>query len=143
MAEGRVVALHLKIKGGVRPVDSLFAVAGQGFEADACYGRPKRQALLVATDHLAALGYKPGQLREQIAVDFRGLQELPKNAVIKVGEAELEIVGDCEPCSKMAAHLGEDPQTFIAKTSGRRGMLARVLKGGSIHVGDAVVTVDA
>ena len=45
---------------------------------------------------------------------------------------------DCEPCTKMATRLGEDPANFKAKTSLKRGMLAKVKTDGRIKVGDEV-----
>jgi len=142
MSSGHVIALYRKVDNGVEPVESLSAVAGRGFVGDKCYGRPTRQVLFVATDHLQALGYAPGDLREQVTVELPGLQSLPDGAVIQIGDVQFEVVGDCAPCSKMAAYMGEQPESFIDKTSGKRGMLAKVLTGGDIRVGDSVSSQD-
>ncbi|MBV6458523.1 MAG: hypothetical protein HONBIEJF_01653 [Fimbriimonadaceae bacterium] len=142
MSSGRVVALHRKVDGGVEPAEELSAVASRGFIGDKCYGRPTRQVLFVAVDHLEALGYRPGDLREQVTVDLPGLQTLSEGAVLSIGDTRFEIVGDCAPCSKMAGYMGEEPQSFIAKTTRKRGMLAKVLNDGTIRVGDTVTTQD-
>lgn len=142
MSSGRIIALHRKVDRGVEPVQELSAVAGHGFVGDKCYGRPTRQVLFVGTDHLEAFGYSPGDLREQVTVELPGLQSLPDGAVLAVGDATFEIVGDCAPCSKMAVYMGEEPDSFIAKTAGKRGMLAKVRSGGTIRVGDSISTQD-
>ena len=46
----------------------------------------------------------------------------------------MEIVGDCEPCGKMDAIQ----PGLKEKMDGRRGMLAMVINGGRIKVGDPV-----
>ena len=140
MSPGKVVALHLKpALDALEPVDQLVAVSGEGFEGDVNRGRPKRQVLFVATEHLLAFGYAPGTLREQITVELPGLQSLAPGTVVKVGAASFEITMDCDPCTKMAQRLGEDPGAFKAKTQLRRGMLAIVREGGVIRAGDEVV----
>lgn len=139
MSSGKVVALHLKpAPGELEPVDRLVAVAGEGFVGDGNYGRRKRQVLFVATDEIAAFGYAPGTLREQITVELAGLQSLPLGTIVQAGEASFEITMDCDPCTKMALRLGEDPVAFKAKTDRHRGMLAIVRDGGEIRVGDEV-----
>jgi len=135
----RVVALHLKPEaGGLQPVPQVEAVAGSGLVGDKCYGRRHRQVLLMSTFHLNELGFKPGELREQITIELPELQKLPIGTIVEVGTVEFEIEQDCEPCSRMAGMLGETPEEFIARSSYKRGMLAKVKKSGTIKIGDAV-----
>ena len=49
-------------------------------------------------------------------------------------EVSLEIVGECEPCGKMDAIR----QGLQQELNHRRGMLAKVINGGNIKVGDSV-----
>lgn len=116
----------------------LEAVAGKGLIGDKCFGRRHRQVLLISSVHLDELGFKPGELREQITVELPELQQLPIGTIVEVGDVEFEIEQDCEPCSRMAGMLGETPEAFIARSSFKRGMLVKVKKGGTIKIGDAV-----
>lgn len=144
MSSGTVVALHLKsAPGKLDPVDELKAVAGSGFEGDRCFGQSIRQALFVATEEIDDLGYEPGDLREQLTVNFPGLQSLPSGTRVQVGEVLFEIEADCAPCHGMAKRLGEIPEEFVEKTKRRRGMLAKVLGSGVVRVGDPVRVLDA
>lgn len=142
MATGSVIALHLKpASGQLASVNELTAQAGVGFVGDRCAGSKKRQALLVSTESLVALGLEPGVLREQITVDLPGLQELLPGTVVQVGEVQFEITQDCEPCSKMAKYVEESPDEFKARTNHNRGMLACVKTSGKICLGDKVQVV--
>lgn len=139
---GEVVALFLNPEPHqVVPVTRLEAHANHGIVGDTHYGKRTRQALLIGLAELEELGIEPGALREQITVQFPELQSLPKDTTLRVGSAEFTIEGPCEPCSSMAARLGEDSEIFKARTRGRRGMLARVSTSGVIEVGSEVSVV--
>ncbi|HMS53997.1 MAG TPA: MOSC domain-containing protein [Fimbriimonadaceae bacterium] len=120
-------------------MNELVAIPNEGFEGDRCRGSKQRQVLLINTESLDELGFQPGQLREQVTVEFPGLQALPIGSVVRVGDASFVITADCEPCTKMANNLGEDPEHFKARADRKRGMLANVLDGGTIRIGDEVI----
>jgi len=142
VSSGRVVALHVKPQAGTQvAVEEVLAVEGKGLEGHKDFGRRHRQVLFLATETLADFGYAPGDLREQILVELPGLQQLPAGSKLQVGEAVFFIEADCEPCSGMAARLGEDATEFKSKTAGRRGMLAGVTRSGRVRVGDAVAVL--
>jgi MOSC domain-containing protein YiiM len=72
--------------------------------------------------------------RRNIVVSGINLLAL-RNAKVHVGEALLEIVGPCAPCSRMEEEIG--PGGYAAMR-GHGGMTARIVSGGVIRVGDAV-----
>lgn len=121
--------------------DFIELVANKGVLGDRHFGeasRPNRQVLLVGLDHLEALRLEPGTLREQITVDFPGLQDLAPGSVLQVGNAAIEITGDCAPCLTMAKYLNEDGHAFVNRSMGKRGMLGKVMEGGTVAPGDTV-----
>ena len=60
---------------------------------------------------------------------------LPAGTRLRLGgSAVLEITAICEPCFRM----DEIRDGLRAELEGRRGMLARVVEGGTIGVGDAI-----
>ncbi len=134
-----MVHLQLKpVKGTCEKVDALVAEGGSGFVGDYSLGKRRRQASACAVQELDDLGYKPGVLRENLTLDFPGLQDLEKGTRLLVGEVELEIESDMAPCGGMARRLGENVGDFVRKTSRRRGMLLKVVSSGTIRVGDPV-----
>jgi len=148
---GRVVSIQLLQTRGrpLQPVSEVIAVPGRGLEGD-LHGKTredgKRQVLLVDTGSLETIGLSPGDLREQITVDLPDLQGLPEGSRVRVGEAELELTGPCEPCQHIGELVGKpDTEAFRQSLVGRRGVLARVLSvsgDGWIRVGDPAEVLD-
>lgn len=93
-----------------------------------------RQVLLVAAEDLAALGVKPGQLRENVTVRGIDLRSLPPGSRLRLGEAIVELTKPCGPCAK----LNRVRDGLMRDSRGRRGMLARVVRGGRVRTGEAV-----
>src|SRR6266536_3199781 len=60
-----------------------------------------RQLLLIEAETLAALGIEPGTVKENLTVDGVSLMGLPAGTRLEVGDAELEVTKECEPCSRM------------------------------------------
>lgn len=114
------------------------AVAGLGLEGDFHARGGRRQVLLIDLEILEALGLKPGQVKENLTVRGIDLQGLPAGTHLQVGsEAVLELTGPCTPCGRM----DEIRPGLQAELAGRRGVLARVVRGGVIRVGDPVRVV--
>ncbi len=138
---GTVVALQL-CPGHRLPMISrseVRAVAGLGLEDDFHARGGRRQVLLIDLEILDALGLKPGQVKENLTVRGLGLQRLPAGTRLRVGsEAVLELTGPCTPCFRM----DEIRPGLQAELQGRRGVLARVIAGGLIRVGDPVWPVE-
>jgi hypothetical protein len=135
-AVGEVVAMRMRgVTGGPREVGQLVAVEGMGLYGDK-HANPlsPRQLLLAGTDVYQDLALNPMTLRENLLVNF-STEGLESSSLLKVGsDAVLWLTFQCEACG----HL-EQRHTGIVRSIGRRrGMLARVLRGGVILPGDAV-----
>lgn len=140
-SQGRVVALFI-CPGYRQPMQAIAeaqAVAARGF-AMCFHARPNstRQVLLMAQEDLDAFGLRPGDVRENITTAGIDLMSLRMGRRLRVGEALLEITGECYPCTRMD-ELRPGLRTAI---KGHRGMLARVLQGGSVRIGDAITPVE-
>ena len=145
---GVVLSIQLS-KGDRQPpvsVEETRALVGHGLEGDK-HGKRRantgRQVLLADRRSLEAFGFAPGALREQLTVDFLGLDSLPAGTRLRVGEAILEISGPCAPCEGIGLiNAVDDPNAFRDALAGRRGVAARVMAaegGGRIRRGDEVV----
>ena len=150
---GRVEAIVVRSgsRQPARRVEATTALARIGMANDRLGQRGEaelstRQVTLIQFEHLpviAALARVPGVdvagLRRNLVVSGINLVAL-RNAQVRVGAALLEIVGPCQPCSRMEETIG--PGGYAAMR-GHGGMTARVLEGGPIRVGDAVWAVQA
>ena len=129
-------------RASVTAVDAVEAVAGQGLAGDHYAHDGKRQVTLIQAEHLVAVAgfvgrplLDPALLRRNIVVAGLNLLAL-KGRQFRAGAALLEWTGPCEPCSRMEEALG--PGGYNAMR-GHGGITARVVAGGLIRVGDAVV----
>lgn len=100
-----------------------------------------RQVTLIQHEHLPVIAALAGvaavdvvALRRNLVVSGINLVAL-KNARVRVGQSLLEIVGPCQPCSRMEEAVGAGG---YAAMRGHGGMTARVIEGGAIEVGAAV-----
>lgn len=123
--------------GRSEPLESARAIEGHGFDGCAHASPPRREVLLVSKDHLDALGVKPGAIRENITVDGADVQSWAVGQQVRVGEVVLEITMVCDPCHRM----DELRDGLRAQLDGKRGMLAHVVEGGEIALGDSIELV--
>jgi MOSC domain-containing protein YiiM len=116
----------------------LTLIEGVGIGGDH-HARPRssRQVLLMAEENCDAFGLSPGEVRENIVTRGLDLQTLPGGTRLEIGSAVLEITKDCEPCS----FIDGLRSGLRVQMQRRRGMLARVLRGGEIRVGDDIRVV--
>lgn len=147
---GRVewIGIRPERREPVQVVDTIDVSAETGILGDHYSGQiGTRHVTLIQAEHLPAVAsltgraeLDPALLRRNIVVSGLNLLAL-KDQTIQIGDAEhgpviLEITGQCHPCSKMETALG--PGGYNAMR-GHGGMTARVVHGGTIRVGDAVV----
>ncbi len=134
---GLVSGLRIRAEGFSDPqeVDQVVAIAGSGLHGDThAHSLSPRQVLLAGSDVYRDLGLKAMTLRENLLVDFSTAQ-LASSTLLQVGqEVVLWLTFQCEACG----HL-EHRHPGVAKAiRNRRGVLARVLLGGRMFVGDEV-----
>jgi MOSC domain-containing protein YiiM len=146
---GRLVWIGLRTvrRGPVLEVESARLSPEEGLIGDRYGGRAggKRQVTLIAAEDLAALAsflgrdeVSPVLLRRNLVTEGINLLAL-KERQISVGEAVLEITGECHPCSRMEEGLGAGGYNALR---GRGGLTARVVRGGEIRLGDPVVRLE-
>ena len=138
MPQGTITNLHIaRVKGTPSdPVQEATAISGLGLEGDrSAYEGHTRQVLFVDKEILDGAGLVPGQVKENITVTGMNVSQIQPGQVFTIGDdVTLEAVGDCEACGKMdAIRMG-----LMDEIQGKRGMLAKVINGGSIKVGDSV-----
>lgn len=93
-----------------------------------------RQILLVDRETLEAMELAPGILRENITSDGLNVNSLEIGQRLRMGKVMLEVTMACTPCNQM-----ERIRPGLRKELwGRRGMLCRVLQGGSVCPGDPI-----
>jgi MOSC domain-containing protein YiiM len=123
--------------GRSEPREKVTAIAGHGLEGCAHANPPRREVLLASKEHLDELDVEPGAIRENITVDGGDVHGWPVGQRVQVGGALLEITMVCDPCARM----DELRPGLRAEIDGKRGMLAHVLEGGQIALGDGIELV--
>lgn len=117
----------------------LQVVAGVGIAGDP-HAHPcsPRQLLLASQAAYDALALPPLALRENLLVDF-DTAALASGTVLRIGpEVTIRLMFQCEACGALDLH-----RPGLSRVIGaRRGMLARVLAGGTIRPGDAICRLD-
>ena len=115
--------------------ESARLIAGVGLEGDAhADSLSPRQLLLASGSAYQAFALAPHALRENLLVDF-DTSVLASGTELRIGEeVRLRMMFQCEACGQLDAVQPGLSQ----KLGARRGMLARVVEGGLISVGDWV-----
>lgn len=127
----------------MREVEAAEVIPVTGLVGDRYLGGSgKRAVTLIQAEHLPAIAalsghaqVDPATLRRNLVVAGIPLIAL-KDRRFRIGDVLLEGTGECDPCSRMEAALG--PGGFNAMR-GHGGLTARVLEGGHIRLGDAVI----
>lgn len=146
--EGRLDAIVVRgdPRADATRIDATRAIAGVGLADDRLGKRGEaelstRQVTLIQREHLPVIAQlaqvetvDPVALRRNLVISGINLSAL-KNARVRIGEALLEIVGPCQPCTRMEAAIGRGG---YAAMRGHGGWTARVLESGALREGDAV-----
>jgi len=122
------------------PLDSANLVAGYGIEGDRKGGNPKRNLNIMSFETLEALrkeGFstQPGQMGEQIDIKELDVGKLAVGDRLQIGDAAIvEVVSHRTGCQRFEHIQGKTPQ----EAAGRMGVMAKVVAGGAVAVGDSV-----
>ncbi|HEV8646559.1 MAG TPA: MOSC domain-containing protein [Burkholderiales bacterium] len=140
---------------GIRPerrapltsITQVEAIAGYGLEGDhyASSNNGKRQVTLIQAEHLEAVAKLLGKsevraewVRRNILVSGINLHAL-RDRRFRIGDTVLEGTGTCDPCSRMEEVLGAGGYNAMR---GHGGIIARIVDGGMIRLGDPVQPAD-
>ena len=124
------------------PQQQALLVVDRGIAGDAKGSRNRQLNVMSAqTLHtLAGEGYRtaPGEMGEQLILAGVEVDSLEVGTRLQIGaEAHIEITEPRTGCGKFERHQGRPRQ----ETAGRLGMMAKVVAGGSISVGDSVTVI--
>lgn len=141
------LARHAAPRAAMEVIDRATITPERGVEGD-CKGRFKpggrnrRQVTLIERRDwetaTAALGVDLpwSDRRANILVDGIDLPQLP-GTVLRIGDVRLVVLVECDPCHRMDA-LAPGLQQAL-RDDWRGGVCTRVLTGGEIAVGDAII----
>jgi MOSC domain-containing protein YiiM len=125
------------------PLTEANLLENYGIEGDRKGGHPKRQLNVMDDVTLAELereGYptEPGTLGEQIVLSGIDLRTLKRGTHVQLGtDAVIELGGMREPCEQLTPLDERMPESV----SERVGVMCRVIKSGTIKVGDLVTVL--
>jgi MOSC domain-containing protein YiiM len=136
------IGIRPKHKAPVESVPEVSVTIENGLAGDH-YSKNggNRQVTLLQTEHLDAMAQilqletiDPALMRRNIMVSGINLQAFADRQ-FQIGEVILEMTGLCHPCSRVEQNL--IPGAYNAMR-GHGGITAKVIRGGTIRLGDAV-----
>jgi MOSC domain-containing protein YiiM len=139
---GQIIAVCLSEKKGIakKPIESGELIAGSGLAGDAHAGPWHRQVSLL--DYGQVLDFikrggnvTHGDFGENLLVSGINLKELPIGTIIKIGQVSLEVTQIGKECHSRCQIYDRVGDCIMP----REGIFARVLAGGSVQTGDAVL----
>jgi MOSC domain-containing protein YiiM len=138
----KIVSLATSLKKGTRKtrVDELLLVEDHGVEGDAHAGPWHRQVSFLASEQISGcvergLDVDFGDFAENIASEGVDWKTLPIGTRVELGdEVLIEITQIGKECHKKCAIFYQAGDCIMP----REGVFGRVLKGGTLRVGDAI-----
>lgn len=140
---GKLISIAYSNGHGLpRPLhEEATVVADHGIDGDLRAGRARHRHLNImdteTIEHLKMEGFAvgPGVMGENLVIEGVLLDQQPEGTRIRIGDSVVaETTGLREPCSNLTPIDGRMPHAVV----GRVGVLATVIKGGAICVGDSV-----
>ena len=147
MRPGRIewIGVRPERRASMRVAEVVEFDAGLGLVGDRYSGKSgSRHVTLIGKANLMAIAdflglpeVQPDLLRRNIVVSGINLLAL-KDKRFRLGDALLEMTGECHPCSRMEEIFGESGYNAVR---GHGGITARVLEGGTVRLGDALEAI--
>nr|WP_243431988.1 MOSC domain-containing protein [Aliamphritea spongicola] len=126
-------------------VSEVQALETLGLEGDhRCDKTPgsARQVTIISEEYIQMIRHftgletlPPGVLRRNLVVKNINLTAL-RHQQFTIGDALFEATALCHPCSRMETALGKGG---VAAMLGHGGLCAKILRSGTIRIGDAVI----
>jgi MOSC domain-containing protein YiiM len=121
------------------PTERVRLIEFHGIEGDMKGSATRRQLNVMCAEVLAELGTEgfkvaPGEMGEQIIVAGIDPTQLVPGARVRLGEAVIEVIEPRTGCARFEMIQGH-PRQLV---QGRLGVIARVVSGGAVAVGDGV-----
>ena len=138
---GKILAICISEKNGVQksPVDSAVLLEDWGIEGDAHGGKWHRQVSLLSFEKIEDFRAKGadvdfGAFGENLVVEGFDLRKIPVGSRFQIGDVLLELTQIGKECHSHCAIFHAVGDCIMP----REGVFTKVLKGGSIKVGDEI-----
>ncbi|GAB1419993.1 hypothetical protein MASR2M15_00660 [Anaerolineales bacterium] len=145
--QGGVLDIFITAECGepIQSVETVKAVAGKGLEGDRHFG-DWGEITFIAIEEFEAfteedIPLTPIESRRNILTRGVPLHYLV-NKRFQVGDAIVEGLELCEPCTDLVRMTGYSPK-LVKQMLRRGGLRARILKSGTIRAGDSIRSLDA
>ncbi|HSX52163.1 MAG TPA: MOSC domain-containing protein [Cellvibrio sp.] len=139
------IGLRSERRGEVLVVDEAEAIVDQGLVGDHRMKKTPgsaRQITLISREYIQQIcqhtGHQsidPRLLRRNLVISGMNMNLL-RYQRLQIGEVIIETNALCHPCSRMDENLGK---SGAAAMFGYGGLCARIIQGGHLAVGDAVI----
>ena len=130
-----VLKLFLKSETGEKAVPQSVLTGGKSGINGNIECHNYRQILILNDSVFRQFSFLPGDLKENVVVDFDELHELKSGTEVRVGTLHVRLTFHCEPCKKISCFATAKDLLH------RRGYLGSILNDGSVKVGDELTVV--